>query len=505
MAIARDLMKWTTDGGMMQITPETKKVSELLPVIGDNAYAIPIYQRGYSWRNEQIDQLFEDIKEEEQGYYVGSLLVSGIDKEQRDEIVDGQQRIVTLSLFLLALWEACENFMDVADMHITPNPASVKADIQRQLLLPDGKPRIKLQEDDQRIYESLLSVTTGQSAGRWGNRAFAKRYKHIKSLLGGETFSAFQELTSFYGKINNVEILRITVPDLSDAFSVFSSLNSKGLPLTLIDLLKNEYLRTAITEGESNEKALNKWEKLLRELGKTYETDIDEWTVSQFLLNNFDAFSGETSPTTKGKALSEYKALFSEIGGEYINQLTANAKVFAQIIRLSDYDEFDSVVTESLDDLNRLESSQAYPLMLFLLARLDYLEIENQLLQILEFLIVFFVRRNIVLVPKASSVRSRMLQIIKKINDNELKGDELISCVFSELISISASDAQLDLALFSRKRVDTPMNTFPPATFCASQGRFHKGHPLKAVLKCGAPHRRRGDLPANGAEKFPYG
>ena len=87
-------------GDFMQITPETKKISEIFPIVGDASYKIPLYQRHYSWNNEQINQLFEDIDKESDGYYIGNLLVTSSGKKNSTlEIVDGQQRLTTLSLF----------------------------------------------------------------------------------------------------------------------------------------------------------------------------------------------------------------------------------------------------------------------------------------------------------------------------------------------------------------------------------------------------------------------
>ena len=90
---------------IMQIMAETKSLEELMPMRGNNAYIIPEYQRYYSWGEEQIEQLFNDIQQEDPGYYVGNLLVTNHrDSESTVDVIDGQQRLITLSLFLLAVW-----------------------------------------------------------------------------------------------------------------------------------------------------------------------------------------------------------------------------------------------------------------------------------------------------------------------------------------------------------------------------------------------------------------
>ena len=87
----------------MKITPETKKVYELFPIQGKRCYAIPTYQRNYSWKNEQIEQLFTDVLEEGRGYYIGNLLVTDSSDKDAFDVIDGQQRLTTISLFYLAM------------------------------------------------------------------------------------------------------------------------------------------------------------------------------------------------------------------------------------------------------------------------------------------------------------------------------------------------------------------------------------------------------------------
>ncbi|WP_054655370.1 DUF262 domain-containing protein [Secundilactobacillus silagei] len=93
----------------MYLDPESKPISEIFPIEGEKQYKIPIYQRNYSWSTQNIEDLFDDINSENAGYYIGNLLVTA-DKENKDyfEVVDGQQRLTTISLFFLAIYETAE-------------------------------------------------------------------------------------------------------------------------------------------------------------------------------------------------------------------------------------------------------------------------------------------------------------------------------------------------------------------------------------------------------------
>ena len=95
----------------MQISPETKKISEIFPIEGNLNYRIPIYQRNYSWQDKQIEMLIEDIAKEASGYYIGNVLITRIEDSSIQEIVDGQQRLTTISLIFLAVFEVTKKFI----------------------------------------------------------------------------------------------------------------------------------------------------------------------------------------------------------------------------------------------------------------------------------------------------------------------------------------------------------------------------------------------------------
>ncbi|MCT0011860.1 DUF262 domain-containing protein [Weissella cibaria] len=86
----------------MDITPKTLPLASVFQIGASNKYIVPVYQRHYSWRAEQIETLFNDIANEDSGYYVGNLLINT--EEGHDSIIDGQQRLTTLSMLLLGLY-----------------------------------------------------------------------------------------------------------------------------------------------------------------------------------------------------------------------------------------------------------------------------------------------------------------------------------------------------------------------------------------------------------------
>lgn len=436
----------------MQIAPEKKRVSELLPIDSPIQYEIPIYQRNYSWGNAQIEQLLNDVIEEESGYYLGNMLVTG--DQNRPKIIDGQQRLTTLSLFLAAIADLLSRYEDSPSLK--KKIFSRNYDIERRLYAPDldEHPRINLLDRDSQIYGDILRMVFHEGEEKWRNRILCKRYSFIKKQLD-EWFPDPNELLKFYEKLLSLEVLQISVPDVSDAFSVFSSLNSKGLPLTLIDLLKGEFISIASSSGEGTvetrtEKVLNQWHNLT-ELFEQADFDNTSSLVTQFLLNNYDAFEGKKGGSiTKGKALSEYRIQIKKHyrnDEDYLAVLIRRGKVFARIAGILEKGQGDTDLDQKLAALQKLESTQALPLLLFVMVDEDGLEISDHLPAILDALIAFYVRRNITLTPKSSNIRSRMLGAVRAIRDKGLRGEEAYAAIVSMLGDISASDEQFYAAL----------------------------------------------------------
>lgn len=417
----------------MKITPETKTLAAIFQTNSSVHYVIPVYQRNYSWKDEQIETLFDDIKNEDIGYYVGNLLINT--DASSNNVIDGQQRLTTLSLMLLAIHENLTSFyqkMNQADPDFE-KVSEARLDIKRQILDGDVV-RLRLLDKDQTVWENLVKVLQGENPGKWGNYFLSKRYKYIRNeLLKGPLFSTPSELLTFYKKLVNIELLQISVPNISDAYQVFASLNSKGMPLTPLDLLKNVYLSKS---GDSN-----KWNKLKEGFKKNDEEDAAKLT--SFILNNYDAFETDsTSSLTKGKIVKSYDKIFKSKGADYIDVLIKRAKVYLKIANT------DNAYRWDLSGLAKLDATTCYPLVLNLLCnQVNYDLSDAQFNDILADLIKLYVQRNIALTPKASNLRSSLNGLRKAIVENGWKSNELVNKIHEKIKTLQPRWDSVHLAL----------------------------------------------------------
>lgn len=417
----------------MKITPETKTLAAIFQTNSSVHYVIPVYQRSYSWKDEQIETLFDDIKNEDIGYYVGNLLINT--DASSNNVIDGQQRLTTLSLMLLAIHENLTSFyqkMNQTDPDFE-KVSEARLDIKRQILDGDVV-RLRLLDKDQTVWENLVKVLQGENPGKWGNYFLSKRYKYIRNeLLKGPLFPTPSELLTFYKKLVNIELLQISVPNISDAYQVFASLNSKGMPLTPLDLLKNVYLSKS---GDSN-----KWNKLKEGFKKNDEEDAAKLT--SFILNNYDAFETDsTSSLTKGKIVKSYDKIFKSKGADYIDVLIKRAKVYLKIANT------DNAYRWDLSGLAKLDATTCYPLVLNLLCnQVNYDLSDAQFNDILADLIKLYVQRNIALTPKASNLRSSLNGLRKAIVENGWKSNELVNKIHEKIKTLQPRWDSVHLAL----------------------------------------------------------
>lgn len=198
----------------------------------DTIFHIPLYQRTFSWEEEQLKDLFDDIKnqKEQKDYYFGTILLQSKGKLENynvKEIVDGQQRITSLiilvSTILIKMKEAGKNISEIEKLYIRDeNFFKIKIfseddDLFRNTILGNEK-----------ISESVLDTPSKKRL------VGAKDYllKRVSNLSG-------EELGSFFKKIEKTKVLVYTVEDDSEAALIFETTNDRGKSLTNLEKIKS--------------------------------------------------------------------------------------------------------------------------------------------------------------------------------------------------------------------------------------------------------------------------
>ncbi|MFA7553120.1 MAG: DUF262 domain-containing HNH endonuclease family protein [Spongiibacteraceae bacterium] len=419
---------------------------------GDNnvIYHIPRYQREYSWGKSQWENLFDDLLENDRGYFLGSIIcINQSDDSLADqtlELVDGQQRMTTLSLFLAALYACFQIHKADLDEDQQADVTSLK---YRMLLKKTFNPRLELQAQNNNAndYCAILCqvglLEDVETVANAGNRRVFKAFRYFQSRIAsycednGDVLGTLFELLE---SVNQAVLVKIEVSSHSDAYVLFESLNNRGAPLTAIDLVKNKLLAEVGRIDQSKiDPAFDKWKRLLAYLGDDY--GIQE----RFFRQYYNAFQSEFKAITKvpfvtrSSLIQVYEKLISNDVFPFLTNVLEAGRCYAQIIGDLDLDDL-LLLDKPLENLEHIQGAPSYILLLFLWLRRDPLGLDDRLLKrVVDLLVVFFVRRNLTDTPPTRDLDRMFVSMISAINEKHLMGEAIYELIQSNLLSVSAS------------------------------------------------------------------
>ena len=245
-------------------------------LLSNYRFRIPSYQREYSWNRDEVDYFWEDIKSgiEEDGYFLGLVILT--ENEGVMNIVDGQQRIVTLVLLAKVLHNMALKLNRKALADLIESTFLRFADYTTD----EKNPRISFADSiDNGVFQEIIEkgvapdIKSDDSAVNISLRQMVKAFKHLESIVNaylGDNDNAFRSL----GKLTEfvIDKLYFTVfvhPDEASAYRIFEAINTRGLDLTTADLLKSYVLRT--TPDKIKSKTYDEWQRISREFSsKTF-------------------------------------------------------------------------------------------------------------------------------------------------------------------------------------------------------------------------------------------
>ena len=221
-------------------------------------FVIPVYQRNYDWLIDNCDQLFSDLvklsRSNRRSHFFGSIVTSSADSSYNRLVIDGQQRLTTISLLLLAGIKA------VKDGAVEISEAS-KLDEAYEVFLKakfcNSERKIKLVpiENDRIAYDKIFNEEDSFDE----DSKVTRNYRHFYDLLTRKPQAlSFDQLLD---AIERLQIISIELDSDDDAQLIFESLNSTGLALTEADKIRN-YLLMSLTPEEQQVCFKNYWQKI---------------------------------------------------------------------------------------------------------------------------------------------------------------------------------------------------------------------------------------------------
>jgi uncharacterized protein with ParB-like and HNH nuclease domain len=209
-------------------------------VLKKGKYIIPEYQREYDWTDINLSEFLDDINaSEEENYFIGHMVCEGDYNGDEFKVIDGQQRITTITIMLSVLRDVfIEKELENLAVGLHDNYIFAKDRDNNEFVILDNKmPYPVLQLYVQSKPENKDRNVQADKAGEKKIiKAYDKFYKLWKTL-------SEEELKVLRDKILNLEIIFVAVEDEVDAFTIFETLNAKGKDLTPLDLIKNQVFK----------------------------------------------------------------------------------------------------------------------------------------------------------------------------------------------------------------------------------------------------------------------
>jgi hypothetical protein len=239
----------------------------------DFDYEIPSYQRPYAWTTEQAGELFDDLltfsrTEQDDSYFLGSIVLIKQEGKPRAEVIDGQQRLTSLTILFSAITSSLtgEERADFGSYVLEPGSASQK-------LKP--KPRLALRERDRAFFakyvqgfqlDKLLALDPEQLENESQKNIYFNAKLFVDRLQ--ETFGDDQAAIIAFGSflVLRCFLVSVSTPSQHSAFRVFSVMNSRGLDLLPTDIIKADLIGRI--PASAQHKYTEKWEELEVQVGR---------------------------------------------------------------------------------------------------------------------------------------------------------------------------------------------------------------------------------------------
>ena len=357
-------------------------------------FVIPVYQRNYDWSTSQCKQLLDDILEvgtskKMNAHFIGSVVYVHDDvytssRIKELTIIDGQQRLTTLTLIYLALYRLAIEMKNEALVNEISETYLIN-----KFAPEEEKLKLRPTENNDRAIKYLLRSDSDEEF-----TDFSKVIDNFNYFNSRITEENFEFVLNGLSKLMFVEISLDREKD--DPQRIFESLNSTGLELSQADLIRN-YILMGLNRRDQNKIYNNYWE-IIEKLAK--DESLNTSKVSDFIRDYLTLVNNKIP--NKSKVYLEFKAKFPTSN---LDELEKNLLPIKSLVKyynklLNPKNETDKDIRLQLEYINRLEINVAYPFLMKVYE--DYSEniIDKAIfINVLDFIQSFTWRRFIVGLP----------------------------------------------------------------------------------------------------------
>jgi len=358
----------------MKIEANDKQVQDIFSL---GYFKIPRFQRPYSWTEEEVKNFWDDVViEEHEQYFIGSMVVYQIEKPYFG-IVDGQQRLTTITLMLAAIRNA---FLRLGEVNLSKGVHNYieKANIDNvnEFILNSETSFPYLQDHIQSFEGAKVDCTVGHEELKLKNAfelineklsPLIPKYQEIDAKLDfpdESRLAVIDSLKTIRNKILSLKLVFIQLDNEDDAYLIFETLNTRGKDLTTPDLVKNLLLKKVKSSNKTLDNSKIIWNKILEKFDD-YGLEND---MESFLHHHWLSKYGDTTEKKLFGEIKEYVTT-SELALSLLVEFQKNADYYASIRNPNNYlwTPEENELKECLQSFNLLNVKQQMPMVLSLI------------------------------------------------------------------------------------------------------------------------------------------
>ncbi len=443
-------------------------IYEILSSDGNFYYTIPKYQREYTWSYREWEALYDDISENNDEYFIGSIICIPLGDAINPylEVIDGQQRLTTISLFLTAIYTRLKE----RKSELSEDDEDVLPSMRKSLKSKNSPNEMKIvpqvqnyNKDDFDFLMNAIGLRTASAPKHpyYAMRKIARCYNYFlnridKEMEDMEGSDAVDFLLGKFNKVKQAMLVKIEVSSHSDAYVLFESLNNRGTPLTAIDLMKNLIMARAESNNLTIDDCFNRWQLLLGNLSDDY--GIQE----RFFRQYYNAFKHRLNEpfqstndrkkdplgvvATRSNLLNIFESLINKNLPLFLEDILRCGQIYSWLI----LQDAETPYRRALEDLDHIQGAPSYLLLMYLMRNQLALAItQEQINNLICLLAKYFVRRNITDYPNTRDLTRIFMDIISKIEESHSTGDDVMNLIIETLSAPSncASDEQFKRSL----------------------------------------------------------
>lgn len=410
------------------INVNKQNVLQLLTSGQEIPFVIPEYQRPYSWSDDEIITLFEDLWEFSierthndgaKNYFLGCVV--SYEENGERQIIDGQQRITSLFLLLRAVFSMLEKEENKTD-EVNNFIQKIKPALWKENEMTGKEDRSKILLRSEVVTDSgnliLRNILESGEADKNAKDNYSKNYNKFKELYIQKSQSSPNQIYHFVLALLNYSILLpITADDQETALTIFNTLNNRGLQLSDADIFKSYIYKTLDDTGKKA--FINKWKKLETDAEKVNESIQSLFYYNMFYMRAKEKDDKSTTPGVRKYYLDKNK---NRLTPEVIDDLAVNLQLWKVINgrEAVDGEEWSQNmdIRKILDCLSSYTNEfWKYPVSIFFMEHKDKANFEEIFLKFLRKLYVMLLTRYLE-VPTINAVKVDILKLNVQIINN---------------------------------------------------------------------------------------